>query len=53
MRTWHYRRIKFRPVATPFQAPAGNWVFLHVCVRNSDKASPFRQTHYAIETLGM
>ena len=52
MREWHYRRIKFWTVE-PKQAPAGNWVFFFVSVKNSDPKSAFRETHYALHTLGM
>lgn len=50
---WHYARIRFEPVDEPRQAPAGNWVFFFVCVKNADKKSPFRQTNYALETIGL
>lgn len=52
MSPWHYARIKF-VVVEPKQAPAGNWVFFHVCVKNADTKSPFRETHYALETIGL
>ncbi|WP_189406805.1 hypothetical protein [Mesorhizobium sp. M1A.F.Ca.ET.072.01.1.1] len=58
MKPWHWSRIKFiKPGGIYFkgihQAPAGNWVFFFIAVRNSDPKSPFRETRYACETLGL
>lgn len=52
MRTWHYRRIKFVP-CEPCTAPNGDTVRLFVHVKNSDPKSPFRQTNYALASIGL
>lgn len=52
MRSWHYKRIRFR-ACEPTQAPDGSWVFFFVEVKSSDPKSAFRETHYACHTLGL
>lgn len=52
MKTWHYRRIKFVP-CSPQIAPNGDIVRLFVHVKNSNPKSAFRQTNYALGTLGL
>lgn len=52
MRTWHYQRIRFYTVE-PFYAADGSIVRLFVAGKNSDPKSPFRETHYALPTLGL
>lgn len=52
MKTWHYRRIKFF-TCEPTIAPNGDTVRLYVNVKNSNPRSPFRQTNYALATIGL
>lgn len=52
MSPWHYRRIKF-VTCEPQIAPNGDTVRLFVHVKNSNRKSPFRQTNYALGTIGL
>lgn len=52
MKTWHYRRIKFVH-CEPYFAPNGDTVRMFVHVKNSNPRSAFRQTNYALDTIGL
>ncbi|WP_085044313.1 hypothetical protein [Ensifer aridi] len=58
MKPWHYSRIKIPALypwerETPYQAPAGNWVFFWLHYRHDATKTPFRESYVPLHTLGL